>query len=265
MSAAAQCPRMCGCPQTCGKSGAVAAIAASLLKLAIASWEEVGASASRARFSKSRSRWRRLSCSVNGQEGCSEPRMTSNSRKNGQGNICLSTPTLASPAPRIVAFVHRPALTPGSPTLVIFRSGGLGLPCAVGAPMPPGPRRALHSNRAGVRRPVGSVVTVSDVGGPVPHSRRSRGALVVRRPATDTLLLGVPPKDLAAPVPAGAAHFSGQSYSRVCLRLQAVGRRAAVPRAFRSLPHLHVLSQWSEETTEGFEGVQKAFAGGANV
>ena len=98
-----------------------------------------------------------------------------------------------------------------------------------------------------------------------PHSRRSRGALVVRRPATDTPLLGIPPKDLAAPVPAGAVLSSGQSYSRVCLRLQAVGRRAAVPRAFHSLPHLHVLSQWSDETTEGFDGVQKAFAGGANV
>ena len=149
--------------------------------------------------------------------------------------------------------------------LPFSRSGGFGLPCAVGAPMPPGPRRAPLSNRAGMNRPVGSVVTVSDVGGPVPHSRRSRGALVVRRPATDTPLLGVPPKDLAAPVPAGAVLSSGQSYSRACLCLQATGRRASVPRAFRSLPHLPALSQWSEETTEGFEGVQKAFAGGANV
>ncbi len=99
-----------------------------------------------------------------------------------------------------------------------------------------------------------------------PYSRRSRGSSVVRRcPAADTPLVGVSPKDLAAPAPAGAALLSGHSYSRVCLRRQAVGRRAAVPRAFRSLPHLPALSQWSEETTEGFEGVQKAFAGGANV
>lgn len=89
--------------------------------------------------------------------------------------------------------------------LPLSRSGGFGLPCAVGAPMPPGPRRAPLSNRAGMNRPVGSVVTVSDVGGPVPHSRRSRGALDVRRPATDAPFVGVPPKDLAAPVPTGAA------------------------------------------------------------
>jgi len=109
-------------------------------------------------------------------------------------------------------------------------------------------------------------VTVLDDSAGRPLSRRSRGASEVRRrPAADAPVTGVPPKDLAAPVPAGAALFSGQSYSRACLCRQAVGRRAPVPRAFRSLPHLHVLSQWSEETTEGFEGVQKAFAGGANV
>lgn len=235
MRALAQCPRMCG------RSGAVAAIAASLLTLAIVSWEEVGASASRARFSKSRSRWSRLSCWVNGQEGCSEPRMTSNSRKNGQGNICFSPTTLAPPVSLIVALAHRPAQTLSSSTLVIFRSGGFGLPCAVGAPTPPGPRRAPLSNRAGFRRPVGSVVTVSDVGGPVPHSRRSRGALVVCRHAADTAFVAVPPKDLAAPDPAGAALSSGRLfYSRACLRRQAVGRRApvCVPASSSYLPHL---------------------------
>lgn len=107
-------------------------------------------------------------------------------------------------------------------------------------------------------------VTVSDDTGR-PLARRSRGASEVCRPAAGMPFLGVSSLDLAAPVPAGAALFSGQSYSRACLRRQAVGRRAPVPRAFRSLPHLHVLSQWSEETTESFEGVQKAFAGGANV
>ena len=128
-----------------------------------------------------------------------------------------------------------------SAALPFSRSGGFGLPCAVGAPMPPGPRRAPHSNRAGFHRPVGSVVTVSDVGGPVPHSRRSHGALVVRRfPAADTPLAGVSPKDLAARAPTGAALFSGHSYSRVCLRLQAVGRRApvCVPASSSHLPHL---------------------------
>lgn len=128
--------------------------------------------------------------------------------------------------------------------------------------LPLSPSRGM--NRV-IARPTPLKVTVLDDSAGRPHSRRSRGALVVRRPATDTPLLGVPPKDLAAPVPAGAVLSSGQSYSRACLCLQATGRRASVPRAFRSLPHLHVLSQWSEETTEGFEGVQKAFAGGANV
>ncbi|MBB2962896.1 hypothetical protein FHU13_003294 [Methylobacterium sp. R2-1] len=130
-------------------------------------------------------------------------------------------------------------------------------------PLPLFPSRGM--NRVIARPTFSPKITVLDDSAGRPHSRRSRGALVVRRPATDTPLVGVPPKDLAAPVPAGAALFSGRSYSRVCLRLQALGRRAPVPRAFRSLPHLHVLSQWSEETTEGFEGVQKAFAGGANV
>lgn len=129
--------------------------------------------------------------------------------------------------------------------------------------LPFSPSGRIHDLIA--RQTFPSKVTVSaDAGRPYP--RRSRGALVVRRfPAADTPLAGVSPKDLAAPAPTGAALFSGQSYSRVCLRRQAVGRRAAVPRAFRSLPHLPALSQWSEETTEGFEGVQKAFAGGANV
>jgi hypothetical protein len=36
-----------------------------------------------------------------------------------------------------------------------------------------------------------------------PHSRRSRGALVVRRPATDTPLLGVPPRTWPLPFPRG--------------------------------------------------------------
>lgn len=73
-----------------------------------------------------------------------------------------------------------------------------------------------------------------------PYSCRSRGALDVRRPATDTPLVGVPPKDLAAPAPTGAALFSGQTYSRACLRRQAVGRRAAacVPASSSHLPHL---------------------------
>lgn len=61
--------------------------------------------------------------------------------------------------------------------LPIPRSGGFGLPCAAGALKPPSPRRALPSNRAGMNRPVGSVPVVSD-GGPVPHSRRPRGASV---------------------------------------------------------------------------------------
>ncbi|CAO4135300.1 hypothetical protein OFEAOIEE_LOCUS3040 [Methylorubrum extorquens] len=207
---AAQCPRMRG------GQGAVAAMAASLLTLAIVSCEEVGASASRARFSKSRSRSRRLSCWFNGQEGCSEPRIMSSSRKKGQGNICLSPPTLASPASQIVALAHRLAQTLGSSTLVMFRSGGFGLPCAAGALQPPSIRRALNS-------------------------RRSSGASEVRRrPAAGVPFLGISSLDLAAPVPAGVALFSGQSYSRARLRLQAVGRRASVcvPASSSHLPHL---------------------------
>lgn len=184
-----------------------------------------------------------------------------------------------------------------SAALPLSRSGGFGLPCAAGALQPPSIRRAPLSNRAGMNRPVGSVVTVSDVGGPVPHSRRSRGASVAHRGRRlDCRGLRAPAfsnshrpgrarrcapdgeRDGRAPVPSGRTIVASPpvaasgsravgrlSYPRVCLRRQAVGRRAPVPRAFRSLPHLPALSQWSEETTEGFEGVQKAFAGGANV
>lgn len=131
------------------------------------------------------------------------------------------------------------------------------------AALPLFPSRGM--NRVIARPTFPPKVTVSDAVGR-PLSRRSRGASEVRRPAAGMPFLGVSSLDLAAPVPAGAALLLGRLfYLRARLRLQAVGRRAPVPRAFRSLPHLHVLSQWSEETTEGFEGVQKAFAGGANV
>ncbi|MBB2959879.1 hypothetical protein FHU13_000240 [Methylobacterium sp. R2-1] len=104
-------------------------------------------------------------------------------------------------------------------------------------PLPLSPSRGM--NRVIARPTFSPKVTVLDDSAGRPHSRRSFGALVVRRPATDTPLVGVPPKDLAAPVPAGAVLSSGRSYSRVCLRLQAVGRRApvCVPASSSYLPH----------------------------
>ncbi|MBA9067199.1 hypothetical protein FHR71_000929 [Methylobacterium sp. RAS18] len=99
----------------------------------------------------------------------------------------------------------------------VIPSGSFGLPCAAGALKPPNARRALPS-------------------------RRSRGASEVRRrPAADAPVTGVPPKDLAAPVPAGAVLLLCRLfYSRARLRLQAVGRRApvCVPASSSHLPHL---------------------------
>lgn len=126
------------------------------------------------------------------------------------------------------------------------------------------------SNRAGMNRPVGSVFPVSG-GGPVPHSRRSRGASVVRRfPAADTPLVGVSPKDLAAPVPAGAALSSGRLFNlRIRLRRQAQCGcdLIYVPTAY--LPHLlrHLLPSFDgrQTTTKAFADVQKVFAECANA
>ncbi|GJE79645.1 hypothetical protein HNR51_001130 [Methylorubrum thiocyanatum] len=66
-------------------------------------------------------------------------------------------------------------------------------------------------------------VTVLDDSAGRPHSCRSRGTLVVRRcPAADTPLVGVSPKDLAAPVPTGAVLSSGRLfYQHSRLRRQA--------------------------------------------
>jgi hypothetical protein len=163
------------------------------------------------------------------------------------------------------------AYKPVPDQVFVIPSRGFGLKHAAGALKPPSVRRTPLSPSRGMNRVIARPtfppkVTVSD-DTERPLSRRSRGASEVRRrPAADAPVTGVPPKDLAAPVPAGAVLLLGRLfYLRACLCRQAVGRRAPVPRAFRSLPHLHVLSRWSEETTEGFEGVQKAFAGGANV
>jgi hypothetical protein len=106
------------------------------------------------------------------------------------------------------------------------------------AALPFSPSRGM--NRVIARPTFPQKVTVSDEVGR-PHSRRSRGASEVRRrPAAGVPFLGVSSLDLAAPVPAGAALFSGQSYPRACLRLQAVGRRApvCVPASSSHLLHL---------------------------
>ena len=57
-------------------------------------------------------------------------------------------------------------------------------------------------------------VTVLDDSAGRPHSCRSRGTIEVRRPATDTPLVGVSPKDLAAPVPTGAVLSSGRLFNQ---------------------------------------------------
>jgi hypothetical protein len=99
-----------------------------------------------------------------------------------------------------------------------------------------------------IARPTPLKVTVLDDSAGRPHSRRSRGALVVRRPATDTPLVGVPPKDLAAPVPARAVLSSGRLfYQHSRLRRQAQGGCALAYAFLIFLPH-----QSNPSLTRGF-------------
>ena len=123
----------------------------------------------------------------------------------------------------------------GGSRAVLARLDGVRMSTA----LPLSPSRGM--NRVIARPTFPPKVTVSDkVGRPL--SRRSRGASEVRRrPAADAPVTGVPPKDLAAPVPAGAVLLLGSLfYPRACLRRQAVGRRApvCVPASSSHLPHL---------------------------
>ena len=102
-------------------------------------------------------------------------------------------------------------------------------------PLPLSPSRGMPRV---IARPTPLKVTVLDDSAGRPHSRRSRGAFDVRRPATDTPLVGVPPKDLAAPVPAGAALFSGRLfYQHSRLRRQAQSGCALAYAFLIFLPH----------------------------
>lgn len=193
-----------------------------------------------ARLSRSSSSWNNWSCTPSGDAGSSVVRSANSSRKKGQDTLGASSAMAAVPVINVFKRYYKLKIGIYAITRVGFWPEYLFFLRKLYDFAPVKHFRSDFQDRAGFCRLVGSVVTVSDVGGPVPHSRRSRGASEVRRcPAADAPVMGVPPKDLAAPVPAGAALFSGQSYSRACLRRQAVGRRApaCVPASSSHLPH----------------------------